>query len=260
MFERQIRLSRSDRERTSSRQRGELRSSTRSRSISPNDMALRQRRTAASLPASTSYPDLIISHTPVIVTPRVEKAKEIVIKPEKVECAETEPSNLSSDTIDSPRTLDFKSRLALFNKPSDDEHLSNSNKPSQPPSNFLTKPVVHRHQIERVDPPALVQSPKSVTFFGGTKVADYTQVILPPAINPLEPAVTTIEYTSSELFDIPEFIGGNVKLNKSSIFSGIKKVRVYLSFFSSASFFSLSFCRKLESNSWEMSRHLSTHH
>lgn len=267
MFERQIRLSRSDQKRTSSKQRDELRSSTRSRSISPNDMALRQRRTAASLPVSTSYPDLIISHTPVTTAP----TKEIVIKAERVECIESDrptissPSNQSSDTIDSPRTLDFKSRLALFNGANSikqsDEHLLNSNnsiKPSQTsPSSFLTKPVVHRHQVEKPDPLSLVQTAKSVTFFGGTKVTDYTQLILSPAIEPLQP-VTNIEDASFELFDIPEFIGGNVKLNKSSIFSGNRKVCEFVFCYSLVNFFSLA--RKLESNSWKISIHLNTHH
>ena len=254
MFEKQIRLSRSDREKLPNKHRREIRSSTRSRSISPNDMAVRQRRTGATLPPSTSYPDLIVSHTPLPSPPPpssgVVKAKEIVIKTEKDQSADSDrptlliPSNLSSDTIDKP-ALDFKSRLAVFNRTNpikqSDEHLFNSNnsfKSSSAPSNFLTKPVVHRHQTEKKD--SLVESTvrstvhtaKSVTFFGGNKVVDYTQLILPPSINPFESSAI-VEDTSAELFDIPEFIGGNVKLSKSSIFTGVKKVRISSSIFQS---------------------------
>lgn len=241
MFEQQIRLSRSDREKLPNKHRREMRSSTRSRSISPNDMALRQRRAGATVPASTSYPDLIVSHTPMSSpsSSGVVKAKEIVIKTEKNPSADLDrptlliSSNPSSDTIDKSR-LDFKSRAAVFNQQSN-EHLVNSNdsvRTSSAPSHFLTKPVVHRHQTDKQDSRvestpirSTVHTAKSVTFFGGNKMADYTQLILPSSINPFESSAI-VEETTMELFDIPEFIGSNVKLSKSSIFSGGKKVRV----------------------------------
>ena len=87
MFERQIRLSRDDSDKLSNTsishssrinsQHRDILSPTRSRSISPNDMALRQRRTTASTsslsttllsPVSNTYPDVVISHTPPILS------------------------------------------------------------------------------------------------------------------------------------------------------------------------------------------------
>jgi len=269
MFERQIRLSRHDCDKSSNPsvptnartnvQNLENRSPNRSRSISPNDMALRQRRatavpipTSLSLPVSTSYPDLVISHTPP-TSNHIETTKipieESLINTHKDESAsiKTNPNrpNLlisSSDTADY-QPLDFKSRLALFNRTNiiekSNEHSHNSANIKKPfnhlqsvslPSKFLTKPIVHHHnQSEKKDllsDPTLrsvVHTNKSITYFGGTILNENTKsTVSPPKDLPL-PSIT-IDVTSVDLLRVPDVIGGNVKLNKSSIFSGIKKV------------------------------------
>ena len=240
MFERQIRLSRSDRAKSPNisapvhHQHREAPSPNRSRSISPNDMALRRQRrtTVAPLPTPcTSYPDLVISHTPPIETTKIPNEESVKIE---------NPDRLfsSSDTADY-QPLDFKSRLALFNRTDSIERSNeqgampaNIKKPSNPPPvpNFLTKPIVHHHQGEKKEPSSdsiprsIIQTTKSVTFFGGAKVNENIQSTLPPSIDPPQPSMSNDE-PSEEIFSVPDVIGGNVKLNKSSIFSGMKKVR-----------------------------------
>ncbi len=274
MFERQIRLSRYDCDKlsntsipTNSRtnnQHRDIRSPNRSRSISPNDMALRQRRTPALptqilpssssttllLPISTSYPDLVISHTPP-TSSHIETNEQSIINTHKnintdettvVNTNHNRPNLLlsstsSSDTADY-QPLDFKSRLALFKERSNEN--SYTKKPSNhihsvvPPSNFLTKPIVHHHhhQSDKKDIPSdqnarsVVNTAKSITFFGGTKLNGNTKSTLPTSIS--TPSITIDEQpslsTSTDLLHVPDVIGGNVKLTKSSIFSGMKKV------------------------------------
>jgi hypothetical protein len=275
MFERQIRLSRYDCDKlsntsipTNSRannQHRDIRSPNRSRSISPNDMALRQRRTPALptqilpssssttllLPISTSYPDLVISHTPP-TSSHIETNEQSIINTHKnintdettvVNTNHNRPNLLlsstsSSDTADY-QPLDFKSRLALFKERSNEN--SYTKKPSNhlhsvvPPSNFLTKPIVHHHhhhQLDKKDIPSdqnarsVVNTAKSITFFGGTKLNGNTKSTLPTSIS--TPSITIDEQpslsTSTDLLHVPDVIGGNVKLTKSSIFSGMKKV------------------------------------
>jgi len=268
MFERQIRLSRYDCDKlsntsipTNSRannQHRDIRSPNRSRSISPNDMALRQRRTPALstqilpsssttllLPIATSYPDLVISHTPP-TSSHIETNEQSVINTHKnINTDETTvintnhnrpnlllPSTSSSDTADY-QPLDFKSRLALFKERSNEN--SYIKKPSNhlhsivPPSSFLTKPIVHHHhhQSDKKDIPSdqnarsIVNTNKSITFFGGTKVNGTTKSTITPSITIDEQSSLS---TSIDFLHVPDVIGGNVKLNKSSIFSGMKKV------------------------------------
>jgi hypothetical protein len=274
MFERQIRLSRFDSDKVSntsvppaSRVHRDILSPNRSRSISPNDMALRQRRTVAlhtsttvSLPVPTSYPDLVISHTPpisshnehsIINTQNENKKKDIPLNTTTDETAIinsdfNRPNQLLSSTslsdMDDYQPLDFKSRLALFNhtntieRPNEHSQIStNIKKPSNPLPlpNFLTKPVVHRH-LDKKDVPSdsiagsFTNTNKAVTFFGGTKVHENTRSTLPTSIPAPPPSIINEEQltisTSVDLFHAPDVIGGNVKLNKSSIFSGVKKV------------------------------------
>jgi hypothetical protein len=279
MFERQIRLSRFDTDKvsntsvpTAARVHREILSPNRSRSISPNDMALRQRRTVpihasttVSLPVPTSYPDLVISHTPPIsshieINPQNENKKKDI--PLNIATDETAIINsdfnrsnqlLSSTSLsdmDDYQPLDFKSRLALFNHTNTIERSNeysqistNIKKPSNPLPlpNFLTKPVVHRH-LDKKDIPSdsiagsFANTNKAVTFFGGTKVNENTRSTLSASIPAAPPSIINEEQlaisTSVDLFHAPDFIGGNVKLNKSSIFSGVKKVsnEVFLEF------------------------------
>ncbi|CAF1407973.1 unnamed protein product [Rotaria magnacalcarata] len=294
IFERQIRLSRYDSDKIpntpvlhNSRmnsQHRETSSPTRSRSTSPNDMALRQRRTttttvahtstlvpSVSVPVSTSYPDVVISHTPP-ATIHIETHKTISdasinsenkrkISPLKKTNDETTNTTVnqnrrnvlvstsSSSDNDEYQPLDFKSRLALFNRTNTIEqtqinsHISiNKTKPSNhsktaapsPPPTFLTKPVLHHH-LDRKDnlldaiARPIVNTDKSVTFFGGAKVNGNLTSTLPVSVpSPTLPATKdeqspTSTPTPTEATSTPDIIGGNVKLNKSSIFSGSKK-------------------------------------
>ncbi|CAF3529895.1 unnamed protein product [Rotaria sp. Silwood1] len=296
MFERQIRLSRYDSDKLSntllpnnsrmnSQQREIIISPSRSRSISPNDMALRQRRTTIihtsnqsstplSLPVTTSYPDVVISHTPPtsihIETNKILNEQSVINiynqKNEKklaslnIITDETTTNNnnnnirpnlllsttSSSDTSDY-QPLDFKSRLALFNRTNTIERSNinsfvstnikkNSNRTNSVPSppNFLTKPILHHHHLEKKDTSldsivrSVVNSTKSVTFFGGIKVNNDVQSTLPASIIPPPLPIIKDEQLSTltliDLLQIPDVIGGNIKLNKSSIFSGTRKV------------------------------------
>jgi hypothetical protein len=318
MFERQIRLSRYDADKLfntstpgSSRmssQHREISSPTRSRSMSPNDMALRQRRiiissstvpltsTTLSLPVPTSYPDLVISHTPPTETNRnsneqihnenlsINKEKKVLIPNRNTSSHEHIPlsvivdesstnisnhhrpnlllpstssssssSSSSSEIVDS-QPLDFKSRLALFNRTNTQRSNENikkcSNQTNSSPTNLLTKPVVY-HPIRLVTEEkkdlqpetihnqlpisvsrSVINTAKAVTFFGGNKLNGNTNSSLPSSIPPPSPSssqtnikneISSIS-TSAELLRAPDIIGGNVKLNKSSMFSGAKKV------------------------------------
>jgi hypothetical protein len=326
MFERQIRLSRYDADKLlnsstpgSSRmssQHREISSPTRSRSISPNDMAVRQRRTitsgpmvpsistALSLPVSTSYPDLVISHTPPTETPKISneqilinthhenlpinKEKKLFIPHRNTNIHEQNPlsvvivdesslnitnnhrpnlllpSTPPSDIIDA-EPLDFKSRLALFNRTN--TQRSTNIKKSVNQTNFITKPVVH-HQTRLVNeeekdvqPPepinnqlsisiarSVINTAKAVTFFGGNKLNGNSKSTLPTSIPPPPPPPPppapindqSAISTSVDLLRAPDIIGGNVKLNKSSIFSGGKRVLIYL-FFDLFNLFHLGF-------------------
>ena len=316
MFERQIRLSRYDADKIfntstpgSSRmssQHREISSPTRSRSSSPNDMALRQRRTIISVPAvpltsttlslpvPTSYPDLVISHTPPTETNKtsneqihnenllpqgITKDKKVFIPnrnniphehtPLSVVINDESstnmtnhhhhrpnlllPSTLSSEIVDS-QPLDFKSRLALFNRTNTQKSNENSintkksvHQSNSLPTNFLTKPVIHQpiRNEEKKDLPletihnqlpisvsrSVINTAKAVTFFGGNKLNGNTKSSLPNSIPPPPPSSqTTVKNeqssisTSIDVLRVPNIVGGNVKLNKSSIFSGAKKV------------------------------------
>jgi hypothetical protein len=275
MFERQIRMSRSDTEKTlhpssSSNSRINHLSPTRARSISPNDMAFRQRRSmvtgspsasnGAPLSVSSTYPDLVISHTPTV-------SSQWDIKKSSVESSishspndenlfsmhmngdprDHNPSHIpiaASDTVHY-EPLDFKSRLALFSRPDAIERtveqspsLNNIKRPSStphssqpPPPTFLTKPVLHhssektKSSTEAISSSAariLAAPAKGITFFGGMKLEDDAQLPLAaPTIPPLSLKTTD---AATDLFQTPDVIGGHVKLDKSSLFSGIKKV------------------------------------
>ncbi|CAF4705899.1 unnamed protein product [Rotaria sp. Silwood1] len=328
MFERQIRLSRYDADKlintsipsSSSRmnsQHRDISSPTRSRSVSPNDMAIRQRRTTIagpilplssttlSLPVPTSYPDLVISHTPPTETNKnsteqihnenhtvnsqgVTKEKKLsntnrnLVPHEHIplsviidECSSNLstnhrpnlllPSKLLSETVDC-QPLDFKSRLALFNRTNTQRINENSinikksvNQTNSLSSHLLTKPIVLHPthlvneekkdtQIDIIPNPlsisisrSVVNTAKAVTFFGGNKLNGNTKSSLPDTILPPPPPssssssssssslslceinIKTEPSTSIDLHRAPDVIGGNVKLNKSSIFSGTKK-------------------------------------
>ena len=312
MFERQIRLSRYDADKLlntvtpgSSRmssQHREISSPIRSRSISPNDMALRQRRTmipapmvpltstTLSLPVPIPYPDLVISHTPpaestktsnetihnetitINNTPGLTKDKKIFISNRHTVAHEPTPLNIIVDETSATVTnnqrpnlllpsissteetmdnepLDFKSRLALFNRTNPIEKSTENAmniKKSVNQTTLLTKPVIHHptrslnedkkdlqselihNQLPIVISRSVVNTAKAVTFFGGNRVNGDTKSSLPDSILPPIPSVQLnhkIEQsTSVDLLRAPDIIGGNVKLNKSSIFSGIKKV------------------------------------
>jgi hypothetical protein len=307
MFERQIRLSRYDADKLfnsstpgSSRmssQHREISSPTRSRSSSPNDMAIRQRKiiqsgstlpltsTTLSLPISTSYPDVVISHTPPTETNKnlndqtynenllinnqgINKEKKLFIPnrntisheniPLNVLVDENSinllnnhrpnlllPSTLSSETVDS-QPLDFKSRLALFNRTNTQRSNENSMNNKKIFNSLLTKPVIHHstrllneekkdlqsetipNQLSLSISRSVINTAKAVTFFGGNKLNSNIKSSLPNSIP--SPTVSSqinnkIEQsTSIDLLLAPNIIGGNIKLNKSSIFSGTKKV------------------------------------
>ncbi|CAF0757028.1 unnamed protein product [Adineta ricciae] len=321
MFERQIRLSRYDGDKlfnTSTpggsrmgSQHREHSTPTRSRSISPNETTLRQRRatisapvalltsTTLSLPVPASYPDLVISHTPPTDTNKnspeqghhetvhqaLTKDKKVLTSTRNLPAQEqipltvvisdenstnlTEqrrpnlllPSTPSSEIVDS-QPLDFKSRLALFNRTNtqkSNEHSTSVKKPpihSHPSStNTVSKPIVHQpvrvvHE-ERNDvhlevnsnpllisiSRAVINTAKAVTFFGGNRVNGHTKSSLPSYILPPPPPPSSSSFTSqtkmkhdqsstlssADVLRAPDIVGGNVKLNKSSIFSGTKK-------------------------------------
>jgi hypothetical protein len=316
MFERQIRLSRYDADKLfnsstpgSSRmssQHREISSPTRSRSMSPNDMAFRQRRTiiiastlpltstTLSLPVPSSYPDVVISHTPPTETTKtsneqsqnenlsinnnqgINKEKKVFLpnrntmthehSPLSVIVDESStnisnhhrpnlllPSTISSETVDC-QPLDFKSRLALFNRTNTQQSNENSlniKKPLNPINSSLIKPVLphpprlineEKKDIQLEPIPnqlsisisrSVINTAKAVTFFGGNKLNGNTKSSLPNSIPPPPlPSSQKNEQlsisTSIDLLRAPAFVGGNVKLNKSSIFSGAKKVFFFL--------------------------------
>ncbi|CAF0938248.1 unnamed protein product [Adineta ricciae] len=256
MFERQIRLSRFDSDKlsnatsrnTNSQHHRDVLSPNRSRSISPNDMALRQRRAGLapptlSLPVATPYPDLVTSHTPPIPSQiEVNKSatEQTINENKKKDALSNETTSMKSDpnlllstnsisNTSDYKPLDFKSRLALFN-----QTTTNTKRPAPPPPNFLTKPVVHHHNqhLEKADHPSadeaihtLVNTSKAVTFFGGTKLNEANKSSLPASVVPPPVLVTIVkeEQSSVDLPYVPDIIGGYVKLNKSSLSSGIKK-------------------------------------
>jgi len=321
MFERQIRLSRYDADKLlngstpgSSRmssQHREISSPTRSRSISPNDMAIRQRRTTLSgsilpltsttlsLPVPTSYPDVVISHTPPTETNKnsneqihnenllinnqgINKEKKIflpnrntishehiplnvvVVDESSINLSNYHrpnlllPSTLSSETIDC-QPLDFKSRLALFNRTNTQQSNENSiniKKSIYQNNTLLTKPVIHHptrlineekkdlqsetnhNQLTLSISRSVVNTAKAVTFFGGNKLNGNTKSSLPNSIPPPPPTLSQTNIKneqasispSIDVLRTPDIIGGNIKLTKSSIFSGTKKVFIRLFF------------------------------
>jgi hypothetical protein len=295
-----------------SSQHREISSPTRSRSISPNDMAIRHRRatipsgsilpltsTTLLLPVSTSYPDVVISHTPPTDTNKnlneqtysenlainnqgINKEKKIFIPnrntishehiPLNVIVDESSlnisnhhrpnlllPSTISSETVDS-QPLDFKSRLALFNRTNTQKSNENSMNIKKPLNSSVTKPVIyhptrlineekkdlqpeinHNNQLSIPISRSVVHTAKAVTFFGGNRLNGNTKSSLPNSIPPPLPSSTSTCQmnikneqssisTSADLLRAPDIIGGNVKLNKSSIFSGIKKVLICMFF------------------------------
>ena len=131
--------------------------------------------------------------------------------------------------------------------------------------NFLTKPVAHHHVVQKDIPtnpniPSVVNMAKSITFFGGTRIngdsiPTLPATIVPSVINDEQPSSTS---TSMNVLDVPQFIGENVKLAKSSLFSGVK--RVFLNFYSN---FICSFNKQFRmyaSNLLIMLIHLNIHH
>lgn len=294
MFERQIRLSRYDADKlfnsstqNNSRmnsQHREISSPTRSRSTSPNDMAVRQRRTnplpstTLSLPVPTSYPDVVISHTPPTEPnhhhqnlPEPTYNENLLINKEKKPFISNRntnthehiplniivdesssnlsnnsrpnlllPSTIASENVDC-QPLDFKSRLALFNR-TNTENVIN-------PKKSINKPTVHQSSTRIINEEkteinhnhndnhltisvsrSVVNTAKAVTFFGGNKLNGNTKSSLPNSIAPPPPPSSSQmniknEQITIDLFRAPDIVGGNIKLNKSSIFSGIKKVR-----------------------------------
>lgn len=172
MFEQQIRMSRADRDRKTPRSHRWTSPTIRSRSISPNDMAVRQRRATV----TTSYPDVVISHTPTLDE-------------------QNERSEPSSDII-----KDFKSRLAMFDRPTTTIETV--------PSTLISK------SAEKIDPGTefitrlVVPTRKAVTFFAGQQFHDPLPVI--------------------EQAPVLDILPEHAKSNKSSLFSGVKKVRMML--------------------------------
>ena len=300
MFERQIRLSRSDADKLfnsatpagsrMSSQHRELSSPTRSRSVSPTDVTSRQRRAIVSaptisLPVPTSYPDVVISHTPptettkpsveqihhenlLINNPGMNKDKKLFISNRPSISHDHSPlcvivddssSNISnhqrpnllltsissSETIDC-QPLDFKSRLALFNRTNTqpiNENLPNTKKtinsvPIKPVVVHQPTRIIHEEKKEvlletthsLLSIPisrSVVNTAKAVTFFGGDKLNGINKSSLPKSIAPPPPVQKSEPTSTSKSIDsvrTPAFVGGNVKLNKSSIFSGAKKV------------------------------------
>ena len=272
MFERQIRLSRYDADKLSHistapsarlyHSHRDLLAPTRSRSVSPYDMAIRQRRTtlpapvlpSAAVSGPSSYPDLVISHTPSISSPMeihhtlaepslngTNKENQPTIAMDEHPVALSIEHDPSSETVQY-RPLDFKSRLALFNRTNSTGRLNEQSHPSPTPKKasspapsvgFLTRPVVHRHSEAKHTTVEIIASPthrtpvnvtNSVTFYGGTKISDHSKIIpsTTPVVSPPSPTMTD---ESVDSFGVPDVIGGNVKLNKSSLFSGMKKVR-----------------------------------
>ena len=329
MFERQIRLSRYDADKLlaattpagsrMSSQHRDVSSPARSRSMSPNDMALRQRRanisgpsvplisTALSLPVPTSYPDLVISHTPPTDPSKVVNEPAALINSHADHLPSSHQGGLKEKKLFAPvrniipheqhvpltvivddssyspthhqkpnlllpsapsatvdnQPLDFKSRLALFNRTN--TQVSNESvvttttpttttpatkKPIAPTNaplpNYLSKPSVHHstrpptEEKKDIQPENIPNSPlpvsmsrsvvntaKAVTFFGGSKLNSNTKSSLPNSIPaPPVPSLTNgkTESSSMDVFRAPDIIGGNVKLTKSSMFSGARKV------------------------------------
>lgn len=280
MFERQIRLSRYDGDkifnsstpstsRMNSQHRDQSSPTNRSRSISPYDHAYRQKRTiiatsitttALSLPVpTTSYPDLVISHTPPTDTTKSSNEQKTHLPPTRqTNSHEQLPLNIhiddnitnqsnsnnrpnllltsisnTSETIDC-QPLDFKSRLALFNR----TNLQQSNEQTHlPAKKSFTKNLhqstfdepkkeSHIDTIQNQFSRTVVNTAKAITFFGGNKLNDDNQSSLPSSI-PAPIITDKFEQSANELPQTPDIIGGNVKLNKSSIYSGIRKhVRV----------------------------------
>lgn len=305
MFERQIRLSRYDADklfnsstpagsRMSSQHRELSSPTTRSRSVSPTDVTYRQRRTIVSaptisLPIPTSYPDVVISHTPptettkptveqihhenlLINNPGMNKDKKLFISNRPSISHDHSPlcvivddssSNISnqprpnllltsipsSETIDC-QPLDFKSRLALFNRTNTqpiNENLLNTKKtinpvPIKPVVVVAHQPtrIIHEEKkeifLETTHPPlsipisrSVVNTAKAVTFFGGDKLNGTNKTSLPKSIAPPPPIQKSEPAPTSKSIDTvrtPAFVGSNVRLNKSSIFSGAKKVSI----------------------------------
>ena len=294
MFERQIRLSRFDGDklyngstpstsRMNSQHRDQSSPTNRSRSNSPYDQAYRQKRTiiatsttttALSLPIlTTSYPDLVISHTPPTDTTKTSNEQKTFLPNRQTNTHEQIPLNIhiddntinqsnstnrpnllltsianTSETVDC-QPLDFKSRLALFNRTNLQQSNEQTNFPAKktftkspapvatppppppPPSSsslIFDEPKkesqfdIIQNQFSRT----VVNTAKAITFFGGNKLNGDNQSSLPSSI-PAPPIVAdkTEQLPANDLSQTPDIIGGNVRLNKSSIYSGIRKVK-----------------------------------
>lgn len=188
MFEHQIRLSQVDFERSNRTYRQPNQSPSRSRSTSPNDMAIRKRRATFSgmTPTTTvnnQFPDLVISHTPS----SVNSASLVRRTVSMLDIRPNDENHFSptSDSTNENENLDFQSRLALFNKTNVTE--TRKNLPTSSKSNtvqFLTKPVLHHHPssekprntIEQFSD-SFLRSSKSVTFFAGSKIDQIQTVV-----------------------------------------------------------------------------------
>jgi hypothetical protein len=264
MFERQIRLYRSDLDRvlplsiSHSNSRAHHRSSPmRSRSTSPNDMAIRQRRATVSsspsisnalpVPASSAFEQKKKSNVESvsIVERTNEKSGHGNLHSTTVEDNQQAKktilscSNLSTSTVgDEP--MDFKSRLAVFDRPRTNESTNdpswssiNSKKPSARDAlmciglQAATKPVATHPTLEKVHcltemlvHPAIrsmVSTGRAVTFYGGSMHNESTK--LPMSIGTVSP-------TSLVPYDTSSIVSTQSKLKKSSIFSGMKKVLI----------------------------------
>jgi len=317
MFERQIRLSRYDADKLltnttpagsrMSSQHRDFPSPSRSRSMSPNDLAVRQRRTnlstGLSLPVPSSYPDLVISHTPptestktainnetmLINTNPIEtttttttttficKEKKIAapLRPSLVhessqpltvivddppisQQQQTRPNLLLPSTLVHPietvdcQLLDFKSRLALFNRTNGQTTTTTTMPTTMPTKSFSVSLSNSRSTVieekkettttttTTIEPlnnqlltmgitRSVVNTAKAVTFYGGNKLNSNQKSSLPSTIPPPPPpsgpssSINTTTNVKSDVFRAPDVVGGNVKLNKSSISSGSKK-------------------------------------
>jgi hypothetical protein len=252
MFERQIRLSRYDADKVlsattpagsrMSSQHRDVSSPVRSRSMSPIDATLRQRRTSISgpilpivsvglsLPLPTSYPDLVISHTPPTETTKpsnepmlinthsdlfllnnqiihAEKKSfvpsrsavtyeqssplTVIVDDSSVNMSHHQRPNLllsstATDIVHSQQ-LDFKSRLALFNRTNTQSLNDISTMTNTSPGTAMTMVTANR------------KSPNQTSSSVTNLVSKPTVQFHPPARPVMEDKKESTQETSSHL-------------------------------------------------------------
>ena len=243
MFERQIRMSRADTDQHYPTKHSHLHhsqwNSVRSRSISPNDMAIRQRRATITIstsnvsnvskPITNPIPDVIISHTPnpipsvplnsqrPLAVRRTSSLLDIRFNTPNDGNHQTENlSSTPSDTTDN-ELLDFKKRLALFNQvngsESNEKNSSLSNESNSNGWSVQTESMAKNFPVEELrfntqtNITTLLRTTlvpeKPVTYYGGTKFEENLKSFMLPS-----PSIRLI----------------SVRNRKSSIHSGVKKV------------------------------------